>query len=52
MIETLIVTGLIAVGYALLFIRMSILERRINRIARLESKDFIEEARRRQAAAG
>lgn len=34
----ILVSGLIGVGYALLIVRRSILERRIERIVRLESK--------------
>ena len=36
--ETLFVSGLAGVGIALLFIRLSALERRLNRLSRLEAK--------------
>lgn len=36
--ETAFVSGLVGVGIALLFIRLSALERRLNRLSRLESK--------------
>lgn len=36
--ETVLVSGLIGVGVALLLIRLSALERRLNRLSRLESK--------------
>lgn len=38
MSETVLVTPLIGVGIALLFIRISALERRLNRLSRLEAK--------------
>lgn len=36
--ETMLVSGLVGVGIALLFIRLSALERRLNRLSRLEAK--------------
>ena len=36
--ETVLVSGLAGIGIALLFIRISVLERRLNRLSRLEAK--------------
>lgn len=36
--EAVLVSGLVGVGIALLFIRMSALERRLNRLSRLDAK--------------
>jgi len=38
MIEAVLVSGLIGAGIALLFIRLSVVERRLNRLSRLEAK--------------
>jgi hypothetical protein len=36
--ETMLVSGLAGIGITLLFIRISVLERRLNRLSRLEAK--------------
>ena len=38
MTETMFVSGLIGVGIALLFIRLSVIERRLNQLSRVDAK--------------